>query len=82
MSAAASKFLIIIQYIASQDISVVLAVMDQDRHCGSVEMGRATITLKVQLDNVLKYFTINTNQGSEANCRVSYQVFLSVSTCL
>jgi len=29
-----------------KDISVVLAVMDQDRHCGSVEMGRATITLK------------------------------------
>ena len=82
MSAVASKFLIIIQYIASQDISVVLAVMDQDRHCGSVEMGRATITLKVQLDNVLKYFTINTNQGSEANCRGSCQVLLSLSTCL
>lgn len=36
-----------IKDIVSQDISVVLAVMDQDRHCGSVEMGRTTITLKV-----------------------------------
>ena len=36
-----------IKDIVSQDISVVLAVMDQDRHTGSVEMGRATITLKV-----------------------------------
>ena len=44
-----------IKYIVSQDISVVLAVMDQDRHCGSVEMGRATITLKVfVLEKVLK----------------------------
>ena len=38
-----------IKDIACQDISVVLAVMDQDRHTGSVEMGRATITLKVYL---------------------------------
>ena len=44
-----------IKAIVCQDISVVLAVMDQDRHCGSVEMGRATITLKVfVLEKVLK----------------------------
>jgi hypothetical protein len=29
-----------------QDISLLLTVMDQDRHCGAVEMGHTTITLK------------------------------------
>ena len=48
-----------IKDIVSQDISVVLAVMDQDRHCGSVEMGRTTITLKVDIcaGKSFKYFT-------------------------
>ena len=29
-----------------QDISLLLTMMDQDRHCGAVEMGHTTITLK------------------------------------
>eukprot|EP00090_Calanus_glacialis_P010852 TRINITY_DN19311_c0_g1_i1.p1 TRINITY_DN19311_c0_g1~~TRINITY_DN19311_c0_g1_i1.p1 ORF type:complete len:476 (+),score=146.04 TRINITY_DN19311_c0_g1_i1:93-1520(+) len=29
-----------------KDISLLLTVMDQDRHCGAVEMGHTTITLK------------------------------------
>ena len=35
-----------IQKVEMKDISVVFAVMDQDRHCGAVEIGRAGITLK------------------------------------
>ena len=35
-----------IQKAEMKDISVVFAVMDQDRHCGAVEIGRAGITLK------------------------------------
>jgi len=35
-----------IQRADMKDISVVLAVMDQDRHCGAVEIGRTTISLK------------------------------------
>ena len=29
-----------------KDISVVFTVMDQDRHCGALEIGKTTITLK------------------------------------
>ena len=29
-----------------QDISLLFTVMDQDRHCGAVEVGNTSITLK------------------------------------
>ena len=35
-----------LQRVDMKDVSVVFTVMDQDRHCGAVEIGKASITLR------------------------------------
>ena len=61
-----------------QDISILLTVMDQDRHCGAVEMGHTTITLKdakQTVEDPVKFSTAQFIKQTKKVCGFCLNIF-------